>query len=321
MVTRRVEIDNREVRIFEDDEEILFVEVNAATAKFFGQNVMNGDFGLLPRGLRWMSVDRHTLAIQIPAGIVKTALAFPGKFTTLPMPFQLLLVSFSNDYTAVERLQYGWSPTPIQSLGAELVPFPLMATLDIPSVVPTTLQPRGSMSVGKFLTAFPSHLYAQLYRLWTATIPHVGAPLLEQVRLPETYDLPEEGEHRQADFVQWWSEQTLEQVAEWTWTEGRAVPLKNVLGAIDAPPVYDNSFDFFVQLVTMSGGKARPKKVATEAELAQVIRVVASDASNTLTNAATTSVGGGWFSPGPVGADVDIAAETAWADEILNDPV
>lgn len=246
-MSRRIQVSPNTVTITDGDTKIQ-ADTEDVCRAYYGPTYERVDLGLMPSGLRWMSANRRTFAVERPAQTELVNMTFPGVFDTLPMPYRLLFVTFDEKYSQVTAMQMGFSRRPIQTLAEELSPFPGTDTL-LAIPIPPTLQVSGGASgVGPYLTQVWEHLHVNMRQMWTRD----GQRELNRSVLPQDYAIDDETGYQFANFVAWWATQSVDQVCDWVYVNNTKVSLKVMLGELDPPPSWTSTWDFFNDIVAQA---------------------------------------------------------------------
>jgi len=299
---RRILVTGQSVEIRDGTTCLMKANADDVAREFYGPTYGRYDFGLLPPGVRWISSDRRTFAIERPADFNLVSLGYPGRFTKLPMPYRLVFVTFADEFSKVEKIMAGFSRKSIQTLATELIPFPgCDRNLSVP--VPTTLSCSDASRVGPYLSDLWQHLDASLYRVWQTR----G---LKPETMPTNYT-PEGTAYASAHFVEWWAEQTVEDVCAWEYADPTAIDLKALLNEFDTPVSWTSTWEYFQDLVGR-GVKREEARLELERKRREELRKKGGDDKNhrrislqsildaTVSTGGSTTVTGTGIPPGTI---------------------
>lgn len=242
MNSYRVEVDAEFIRVVENRKVLHHARLTTIAKLIYGTEV-RPNFDLLPSGVRWMSSDRRTVMLEREPGIRLMSLVMPGFFTSVPMPYQIMLVTFSEDFTSIERILMGLTAKPrgISSVYDDMRPFYGIGNYEMP--VPTTIPAFSANSVGEALDVIFQHCDMQMYKLW-AVEPLVG------ITMPDAAPPPDkDNAYEHQAFVDWWAQQDLDEVVEWTFKAEFITPLQDFINETDPSAITETTLEFFKRVV------------------------------------------------------------------------
>lgn len=266
MVAHRIEVDGEQVRVVTDSKVIHSAKISTIAKLIYGTEV-RPNFDLLPSGVRWMSSDRRTVMLEREPGLRLVALVAPGVFHTVPMPYQVLMVTFSEDFMTIENLYMGLAATSrgVQSVYDDMRPFYGIADYEMPT--PTTLPLDGSgSSVGEVLQIIFQHCDMQMYKLWAKE----GVESLDYTTLPDSAPKPEKGDvYPHFLFAEWWASQSVDDVLEFTFEAGIITPLQEFVAEIDPAAVQETTLEFFMRVTATAQEMDEEEERLRQEELAR----------------------------------------------------
>lgn len=190
---------------------------------------MPTNFGILPRGTRFISADRTMFAIEYPPSEVSLMLpAWLGRqveerIIKVWLPKHFICVKFDTEFANIQgaaiALSYGYNYTmddQVQTLFS-------MKNFEFP-LVPTTKLSDTFKSVGAFLSTLRDRILTHAFSI----LPEDALECLEGDSLPFQYDPEGDG-----DFFAWWASQG-ELVREWTFENPRRSTLSEIMHINDA---------------------------------------------------------------------------------------
>lgn len=249
MVAHRIEVDGEFIRVVKDSTVIHNAKITTVAKMLYGTEI-RPNFELLPTGVRWMSSDRRTIMLEREPGMRLVSLTMPGVFQKVPMPYQVMLISFAEDFRSIDGLLVGLAAKAdrgIASIYDDMRPFYGVTTFEMPP--PTTLPfGEGGNAIGEVLSAIFHHCDMQMYKLWAS---EDGPKFLDASTLPDAAPEPKDKEgYSHAEFVEWWSTQTVEDAVEWTFAAEVIQPLQEFISEIDPATVEETTLEFFKRVVS-----------------------------------------------------------------------
>lgn len=200
-------------------------------AKLMGQTTttMPTEFGILPRGTRYISADRTMFAIEYPPSQVSLMLPpwlgrdVNERIIKVWLPKHFICVKFDNEFANIQgaaiALSYGYNYTMddrVQTLFT-------MKNFEFP-LVPTTKLSDTFKSVGAFLSTLRDRILMHAFSI----LPEDAIECISGDSLPFQYDGEKDG-----DFFEWWASQG-ELVSEWTFDNPRRSTLSEIMHLNDS---------------------------------------------------------------------------------------
>jgi hypothetical protein len=267
MVAHRIEVDGEQIRVVKDSTVIHNAKITTVAKMLYGTEI-RPNFELLPTGVRWMSSDRRTIMLEREPGMRLVSLTMPGVFQRVPMPYQVMLISFAEDFRSIDGLLVGLAAKAergVASIYDDMRPFYGITSFEMPP--PTTLPfGEGGNAIGEVLGVIFAHCDMQMYKLWA----HEDVKHLDPSTLPDAAPEPKSKEgYEHAEFVEWWSQQTVEDAVEWTFAAEVIQPLQEFISEIDPTTVEETTLDFFKRVVSASQAIDEEEERLRQEELAR----------------------------------------------------